>query len=443
MLTVMGIKDCAFFALALFALLLQTQVVQAAPSFDVRKSLGNLSPFFTPKPAGGLVGGLGTGMPEECSLEQVHLMQRHGSRQPLETEVVFTQNLSDVLNAPDVTSLLDESTLPEEWSFVQGPERWSNVLGSDNLTAVGRRECFDHGVWFRLAYPDMPFEHLLVGNQDRVVECAEWFRAGLFGRYQFDISTLSLIEEDNVTISSITPMDTCPEWSYNFGADPVTQWGDVYLPPIVKRFNKVLSPLELSTDDVHGALYACAYELAAFGNTTWCDVFTPTEIKNFEYELDVLMRGAFGYGLPGNMGPVLGSLFVNNLVDRMTNSSANKTFLEFGHDTTIDMALTALGLAKDDSFPATGPPNPNRKWRTTFQVPFAAMMVWEKWSCGESSTKVRLLLNGAPFSLAPLCAADRRSGACELDAFVQATAEIRSVKWGDTTWNSTCGDPGF
>ena len=28
------------------------------------------------------------------------------------------------------------------------------------------------------------------------------------------------------------------------------------------------------------------------------------------------MRGAFGYGLPGDMGKVLGSIFVNNLVDR-------------------------------------------------------------------------------------------------------------------------------
>ena len=73
---------------------------------------------------------------------------------------------------------------------------------------------------------------------------------------------------------------------------------------------------ELTSDDVHGALYACAYELAAFGNTTWCEVFENNEILEFEYELDLLMRGAFGYGLPGDMGPVLGSLFVNDLVDR-------------------------------------------------------------------------------------------------------------------------------
>lgn len=96
------------------------------------------------------------------------------------------------------------------------------------------------------------------------------------------------------------------------------------------------------------------------------------------------------------------------------------------------------------------------------------MMVWEKWSCGVDSyvypylvpyffvnvnlllifyvtrrTQVRLLLNGAPFSLEPICKADKKTGACELDALVNATAAVRTTTWGDATWNSTCGNPGF
>ena len=60
------------------------------------------------------------------------------------------------------------------------------------------------------------------------------------------------------------------------------------------------------------------------------------------------MDGAFGYNLPGDMGPLLGSLFVDKLIDRFENKTgdAMPVYLEFGHDTTIDMALTALGLAK-------------------------------------------------------------------------------------------------
>lgn len=96
------------------------------------------------------------------------------------------------------------------------------------------------------------------------------------------------------------------------------------------------------------------------------------------------MDGAFGYNLLGSMGPLLGSLFVNTLISRFTTGT-QPAYLEFGHDTTIDLALAALGLAKDaPALSAAGPARANRKWRTSAQVPFAAQMVWEKVACKTS-----------------------------------------------------------
>ena len=122
----------------------------------------------------------------------------------------------------------------------------------------------------------------------------------------------------------------------------------MYLPPIAKRLNKALPGVNLTTADVHGALYACAYDLAAHGVSPWCGAFAADELEAFEYELDLLMDGAFGYNLPGDMGAVLGSLYVAHLVDTLQNATgaAPALTLEFGHDTTIDLVLTALGLAK-------------------------------------------------------------------------------------------------
>ena len=117
-------------------------------------------------------------------------------------------------------------------------------------------------------------------------------------------------------------------------------------PADCETVNKLLPGVTLSTDNVHGALYACAYDLAAHGVSPWCGAFEHAELEAFEYELDLLMDGAFGYNLPGEMGPVLGSLYVGHLVQTFQNASAPQITLEFGHDTTIDMALTALGLAK-------------------------------------------------------------------------------------------------
>lgn len=167
-------------------------------------------------------------------------------------------------------------------------------------------------------------------------------------------------------------MDTCKNWQYAYGNNVripsplhspslpfqnltclyrrqlTVEWGASYLPPIAKRLNKLLPGVNLTTADVHGALYACAYDLAAHGVSPWCGAFSQRELADFEYELDLLMVGAFGYNLPGDMGPLLGSLFVSKLVERFTNATgdARPMYLEFGHDTTIDMALTALGLAK-------------------------------------------------------------------------------------------------
>jgi acid phosphatase len=79
--------------------------------------------------------------------------------------------------------------------------------------------------------------------------------------------------------------------------------------------------VNLTDADTHGALYACAYDYAAHGVSPWCGAFTKQELANFEYELDLLMDGAFGWNLPGDMGPVLGSLFVDLLIDRFTKGT--------------------------------------------------------------------------------------------------------------------------
>ena len=73
-------------------------------------------------------------------------MHRHGSRYPLSSELVYIANLSMVLNSPDTTKRLDRLSLPSEWKFIQGDNRWSNVMTHDNLTASGRLESFEHGV---------------------------------------------------------------------------------------------------------------------------------------------------------------------------------------------------------------------------------------------------------------------------------------------------------
>jgi len=190
-------------------------------------------------------------------------------------------------------------------------------------------------------------------------------------------------------------------------------------------------------------LYACAYGTAVYGkgNAPWCGVFQPQEILDFEYELDLLMRGAFGYGLPNNQGPVNGALLVSNLTAFMqVNGSATANLsINFAHDTTIDFGLTALGLANDTHFPATGPPSPYRQWRTSNQVPFAAQMLWKRLDCA-GEKRIQLVLNDANFDLSPIGCMSDLYGTCAMSEFV-TTANVQTalgIVDGDAVWNASC-----
>ncbi|KAF7312478.1 Phosphoglycerate mutase-like protein [Mycena indigotica] len=351
-------------------------------SFDLLQHLGNLSPYFTPPTPHGV----NAALPDDATVKQVMLMARHGSRWPLTGELAYIQNLTTKLAG--ATEYIAKARLPSSMEFLK--DGYKTTLGANNLTAIGRRQIFDHGVDFKMKYPQLKATNVLAGNQDRVVESAQWFARGFFGRYWNE--KVDLINEDTVTISWITPMDTCPLWQYSYGQKAVDTWGAVYLPPITKRLNKLLPGVNLTIGDTHGALYACAYDHAAYGVSPWCDVFSKDEILDFEYELDLLMDNAFGYNLPGIMGPTLGTLFVNKLIERFTGGT-QEMYIEFGHDTTIDMALAALGLAKDKKpLPSSGPVPANRAFRTSYQVPFGAQMVWEKFTCKSSCSGPQIRL---------------------------------------------------
>ncbi|KDN42812.1 hypothetical protein RSAG8_06566, partial [Rhizoctonia solani AG-8 WAC10335] len=402
-------------------------VASVTPSWVV-EHLGNLSPYKkAPVPTG-----VQETLPSDCNVDQVFHIGRHGSRYPLASELVFIQNLSSKLAMASAS--IHSARLPSELEFLKSG--YNTTLGHDDLTAPGRLQLFEHGVNFKLKYPQLSIKELLVGGQDRVEESAQWFREGYFGRTWANISTFTIIPEDSKTISFITPSFTCPKWQYAYGNNLTVEWGTHYLPPITKRLNKLISGVSLTDADTHGALYACAYDAAAYGinKSPWCGVFTQSELLEFEYELDLLMVGAFGYGLPDGMGALLGSTIINKLIETFTNSS--NSLISFGHDTTIDFALTALGLAKDT--PALSPkvssPKPSRKWRTINQVPFGAQMLFEKFTCASSAQgpQIRLILNDSPFPM-PSCvktSLDKKLAACSLDAFVTANAANIAITWG-------------
>ncbi|KAK8042510.1 Phosphoglycerate mutase-like protein [Apiospora phragmitis] len=416
----------------------------SACDFDMYEHMGNLSPYFQPS---NTPPSLSSGAPPECAVTKAFLVHRHGSRNPLSDEIGTIQGLAYYLGNESSLFSAPRAPIPDALAFLQ--EGWNSTFTTNDLSPVGRQQLFDHGVALRLQYPQLTASRVLAGDQDRVVESARWFMDGYFGRSANSSAPLDRIAEDNGTVSWITPMDTCEKWTYGFGGAPVSEWGRTYLPPIAHRLNRLLADsfpgVNFTAAHVHGMLYACVYGTAVYGkdSSPWCPVFTRDEILAHEYEYDLLMRGAFGYGLPGDMGPVLGSLLVSNVTEfllKQDGKGEENLALHFGHDTTIDLGLASLHLAQDSQFPATGPVDPDRAWRTARQVPFAAQMLFRGLDCEGGEKRIQLLLNEANFDLSPSGCESDDYGTCKMSDFTasETVKAALAVTHVDARWQAVC-----
>lgn len=453
--------------------------------FDPYKHLGHLSPFFEPP---NTPTSLKSGTPPSCTAtSRAFLIHRHGSRNPHADELAVIQGLADYIKNNSALFSNPQADVPFAWSFLARGS-WNNTLGTDDLTAPGRQQLFDHGVALRLRYPDLYVEPddesddadsdagdalAVAGDEDRVVESAEWFLAGYYGRAAAGNGTgngngsgnrktssppaLKVIPEDAHTPSWITPHSTCSAWDEQYGGNLTERWGAVYLPPIAARINDLLGRawpgVRFSPAHVHAMFWACAYGTAArgVGSSPWCGVFEPEELLRNEYEYDLRQRGFSGYGLPGDMGAVLGGLLVGNVTAFLRGEDEEKKFsLNFGHDKTLAFGLTALGLAADgdgdgdDAFPPEGPVDPHRSWQSARLVPFASYMLWKRLECGgaegSSGSRIQLILNGANYGLGPTGCAIDEYGTCGFDDFL-GTDKVKAalnVTHGGERWKEVC-----
>lgn len=377
------------------------------------------------------VPGVWADLPSDCAVDQVMLLHRHGSRGP-GGERVLIEKLAKTLDNATLPH-----NLPKNLRFLK--DGYHSDLVPEELTLMGRKQLFDHGVEFALQYPTLFTDTFLSSTVQRVIESAEYFKLG-FGQ---DAEIIT-IDELDLPVNWILPFDSCPKFNSTVFKKTSTEWAKKYIPPITERLNRLLPGVGLSDDDVQGALYACPYEIAAHGASSWCGVFLREELRSFDYQSDLQMDNWGGHISRNDLGPVLGSVYVNKLIERFTNATgdAQELYLEFGHDISFLVALAAMNLNKDKVPLTPDHIRSPRKFRSSDQTPFAARMIWERFSCKKSfkGPQIRLLLNGATYPL-PMCQnslRDRKFGTCSLAEFVKANSYSTNIHFHDKTWNASC-----
>ncbi|KAN0077086.1 Histidine phosphatase superfamily [Tylopilus felleus] len=384
------------------------------------KNLATLSPYHDAPN----VPGVSVNLPHDCTVDQVIVLHRHGSRGPV-FEQQFILGLVESLD--DARDIIHSTPLPPSLHFLK--EGYEYQLVPQELTIVGRRELFDHGVEFALRYPKISTDVVISSPVPRVVDSSCFFAKGFFGLKTENVTFRTVTDLDD-PVSWITPWKSCPKFTEYQAHQAVSQWAAKYL--------------TYSVNNTRGALYACPYDLAARNQSPWCNVFSTRELRNLEYEYDLFMDGVSGHASKGDPGPLLGAFYVKKLIERLTNvtGDAKPLYLEFGHDTSILLPLSTMGLNKDALPLSSRHAAEHRRFRTSQQTPFAANMVWERFTCKTSfeGPQVRLVLNGATFPLF-ICqksTADKIYGTCSLDEFASANEYSTNIQYRDESWNTTC-----
>ncbi|KAJ7302728.1 acid phosphatase [Mycena albidolilacea] len=416
-----------------------------ATGFDVLHNFGNLAPWRSVESSWlGLANALPI-IPAGCTIEQVHLVHRHGARYP--TTGAPPSQFATALHGLAGTTGVN----------VSGPlgflATWEYQLGAEILTPFGRSQLFDLGVGFRVKYGELlkGFTNLPVWrttSQGRMVDSALHFAAGFFGvqSYQQDYHQLIQIEAPGFN-STLSPSDTCPNANNAIAALGTTQalkWAAVYLVDAQTRLQPFVQGLPLSPSILVAMQQLCAYETVALGYSSFCDLFTEEEWIGYSYLNDLAFWYSFGPGNPATSAQGIG--YVQELVSRLTktritdfNTTVNGSIVSsdvlfpFGqpiyvdatHDTVISAIVTAMNitaLAAEGPLPIDKIPE-NHVYIINNIAPFASNLVGQVLSCpapaNTTSSYIRWILNDAVLPLSGVAGCNANSeGLCPLPSFI-------------------------
>ncbi|KAJ7749579.1 phytase [Mycena maculata] len=412
------------------------------PEFDLRKSWGAYSPFFSVEEY--------APPPDGCQVTQVNILQRHGARFPTSGASI---NIVSAVQKLQNADAYGHPAMEFLSSFVY-------TLGTNDLVPFGAVQSYQAGAdaYERYAHlidaDSIPFVRASSGV--RVVDSATNWTAGFAAAsrhiYRPSLAVI-LSEEGNDTLES----HMCP--SAGSSDSQTDEWVAVYAPATTARLNTWAPGTNLTDRETHALISLCAFHTAALWRPSshpaplspFCALFTPPDFAGFDYAADLDKFYHTGYG--AHLGRVQGVGFANELLARLARApvrdgtQTNRTldadpatfpldravYADFSHDNAMVAIMGALGLFRQPHPLSTAGPDPRRTWHTHAMVPFSGRMVVEKLACGAAPAEeyVRILVNDA---LQPLefCAPDGIGrGMCTLPAFVDSQSYARSDGGGD------------
>ena len=362
---------------------------------------------------------------------------RHGSRYPDPSAYTqWTTLYSKIQNATyNATGSL---SLIKGWQPVLlHPDQ---ELSQESLG--GYKELYDMGVTYRWRYPAFYTDnqpYILWSNEyaaaPRVIDSARLFARGYIGPNATTAGSVYVLNstDPRAIANSLAASDDCPTYNDDSGGSNATTWANIYLPPIAKRLNGLITgSLNLTTDDVVQFPYLCGFETQITGTTSpWCSVFNETELQAYEYAQDIRYYYGSGPGAEKNgtlMLPFLTAL-VQQLIDgpNTTYTSSDGTsftppplIATFTNDGQINQMASEIGVFDDQApLPPTYIPA-GQKYIASNYVTMRGTIGFERLTCSDQHY-VRILLNDVVYPVVNCTSGPGQS--CPLQQYAQIIAQ--------------------
>ncbi|CDO77556.1 hypothetical protein BN946_scf184912.g55 [Trametes cinnabarina] len=86
---------------------------------------------------------------------------------------------------------------------------------------------------------------------------------------------------------SLTPSTGCPAYGGGDSSFKAQDFRAAYQPAVADRLNQYLEGLTLNSSDIGVMQDLCGFQAEIDGDTRFCDIFTETEWKDYEYAHDL------------------------------------------------------------------------------------------------------------------------------------------------------------
>ncbi|KAL5359905.1 histidine phosphatase superfamily [Aspergillus floccosus] len=421
--------------------------ITASQAFDPLQHLGANSPWF----AGPNVNKISTSVPEGCSVDQAVYVVRHGSRYPDPGAYAEWKALHEAFQAAEFQAKGSLSFLSDWSPVLRYPEE---EIAQVSIT--GYKELYNLGVDLRFRYPDFykdntPFL-LWANDYQRTIDSARLFARGYLGP-NASYGDIHVVNADTAaaTGNSLATSDMCPKFKDVSGGEYAATWDGIYLPPITKRLNKLISGnLTLTESQVSIFPYLCGFETQITGRVSpWCNVFKQKEILQYEYRQDLRYYYGTGAGAGKNMTvmmPVLQGIV--GLLQEGPGVTANTTdgttelprlIVAFTHDNQINELASILGVFDEQKPLVADKMDKDRLFVSSHVSPMRGTIAFERLACsieGKDSTNVRILLNEAVYPVPSCHSGPGRS--CPVDEYVKYVSQKRE-QYG--SFAAVCGLP--